>query len=381
MIKILTIIGARPQIIKSAALSRAIRNKFNSQIKEVIVHTGQHYDANMSQVFFDELQISLPDYNLNVGSESHGKQTAAMLTGIEDILLIEKPHAIVLYGDTNSTLSGCIAASKIHIPIIHIEAGLRSFNKSMPEEINRIVCDHLSTFLFSPTHLGLNNLILEGFKLDSKAPYCADNPKIYHCGDIMYDNSMYFSDMADNQSKIIQKLKLKKNKFILVTIHRNNNTDEPERLNSLFQALNDISLIYKIDIAMPLHPRTDKLLKSNLTKTLLQAIKSNENFKITKPVSYLEMIALEKNCQLVMTDSGGIQKEAYYFEKPCVILRKETEWKELIDCGAAIIADANIDKIKSAYKSLIFKSNLKYPKLYGNGKAAEFICAEIIKHL
>ena len=192
MIKLLTIIGARPQIIKAAALSRAIKTHFSSQLQEVIVHTGQHYDENMSQVFFDELGIPAPAYNLNVGSGSHGKQTATMITGIEEILVSEKPHAIVLYGDTNSTLAGGIAASKIHVPVIHIEAGLRSHNKAMPEEINRIMCDHVSTLLFSPTQTGYDNLIKEGFNANSIAPYTADNPKIYHCGDVMYDNSLFF---------------------------------------------------------------------------------------------------------------------------------------------------------------------------------------------
>ena len=205
-IKILTIIGARPQIIKSAALSRAIRTNFGDKIKEIIVHTGQHYDDNMSNVFFDELQISHPDYHLNVGSGSHGKQTASMIQGIEEILLKEKPKCIVLYGDTNSTLAGAVAASKIHIPVIHIEAGLRSFNKKMPEEINRICCDHVSTLLFTPTLTGVKNLKNEGFRLNAKPPFTIDNPKIFHCGDVMYDNSIYFRNKAVAQSQILDNL-------------------------------------------------------------------------------------------------------------------------------------------------------------------------------
>lgn len=381
MIKIVTIIGARPQIIKAAALSRAIKNKFSTQLKEIIVHTGQHYDANMSQVFFDELQIPAPDYNLNVGSGSHGRQTATMITGIEEILLNEKPDAIVLYGDTNSTLAGGIAASKIHVPVVHIEAGLRSFSKAMPEEVNRIMCDHVSTFLFSPTKTGFNNLIKEGFKSDAIAPYTADNPKIYHCGDVMYDNSLYFSDVAGTKTDITEKLNLEKNRFILATIHRNNNTDEPERLNALFSSLNEISLEYDLDIVLPLHPRTAKLLETNLTTALYDQVKANTRFKITGPASFLEMVALEKSCSMVMTDSGGVQKEAFYFEKPCVILRPETEWVELVACGTAIVADANAERIKSAFKNLYTKKDLKFPKLYGDGKAAEFICGELVKHL
>lgn len=381
MIKIVTIIGARPQIIKAAALSRAIKNNFSSQITEIIVHTGQHYDDNMSQVFFDELEIPLPNYNLNVGSGNHGKQTATMISAIEDVLLIEKPNAIVLYGDTNSTLAGAMAASKIHIPVIHIEAGLRSFNKSMPEEINRIMCDHVSTLLFSPTKTGFDNLIQEGFLSQTKAPYSIDNPKIYHCGDVMYDNSLFFSKISDVKTSIINDLKLKNNGFILATIHRNNNTDEPIRMNALFKSLNDISINHQLQIVLPLHPRTSNLLDRNLSKDLVEAIRLNSNFKIISPVSFLEMLALEKNCCLVMTDSGGVQKEAFYFEKPCVILRPETEWIELLENGSALIADADENKIKFSFEQLIAKKDLSFPKLYGDGKAAEFICSEIINQI
>ncbi len=381
MIKIVTIIGARPQIIKAAALSRAIKNNFSSQITEIIVHTGQHYDDNMSQVFFDELEIPLPNYNLNVGSGNHGKQTATMISAIEDVLLIEKPNAIVLYGDTNSTLAGAMAASKIHIPVIHIEAGLRSFNKSMPEEINRIMCDHVSTLLFSPTKTGFDNLIQEGFLSQTNAPYSIDNPKIYHCGDVMYDNSLFFSKISDVKTSIINDLKLKNNGFILATIHRNNNTDEPIRLNALFKSLNDISINHQLQIVLPLHPRTSNLLDRNLSKDLVEAIRLNSNFKIISPVSFLEMLALEKNCCLVMTDSGGVQKEAFYFEKPCVILRPETEWIELLENGAALIADADENKIKFSFEQLIAKKDLSFPKLYGDGNAAVFICSEIISQI
>jgi UDP-GlcNAc3NAcA epimerase len=378
MIKIVTIIGARPQIIKAAALSRAIKTKFASQISEVIVHTGQHYDENMSQVFFDELGIPAPDYNLNVGSGNHGKQTATMIAGIEEILITEKPNAIVLYGDTNSTLAGAIAASKIHVPVVHIEAGLRSFNKAMPEEINRIMCDHVSTLLFSPTKTGFTNLINEGFKEKNEKPYNANNPKIYHSGDVMYDNSLYFSEVAESNTSVIEKNKLTKNNFILATIHRNNNTDEPIRLNALFSALYKISEENQLDVLLPLHPRTAKLLEVNLDKGILTKIKISARFKITEPVSFLEMIALEKNCKLVMTDSGGVQKEAFYFEKPCVILRPETEWVELVECGAAIITDANEHAICEAYTKLTTALNLQFPRLYGDGKAADFICSEIL---
>jgi UDP-GlcNAc3NAcA epimerase len=381
MIKIVTVIGARPQIIKAAALSRAIKQNFSKSITEVIVHTGQHYDENMSQVFFDELGIPAPNYNLNVGSGSHGKQTATMISGIEEILIAEKPQAIVLYGDTNSTLAGAIAASKIHVPIVHIEAGLRSFNKAMPEEVNRIMCDHISTLLFSPTKTGFQNLVNEGFKTHIEKPYTADNPKIYHSGDVMYDNSLHFSEVAEQKTTVISKHQLEKGKFILATIHRNNNTDEPVRLNALFNALYKISEQHQLDVILPLRPRTAKLLEYNLDQELHQKVKSSDHFKIIEPVSFLEMIALEKNCKIVMTDSGGVQKEAFYFEKPCVILRPETEWVELVECGTAIITDANEQKIIEAYRTLTSGVAMAFPKLYGDGKAAEFICGEILINL
>jgi len=380
MIKIVTIIGARPQIIKAAALSRAIKNKFSKEIEEVIVHTGQHYDANMSGVFFDELQIPQPNYNLNVGSGSHAKQTATMLMGIEEILVKEKPQAIVLYGDTNSTLAGAIAATKIHVPIAHIEAGLRSFNKAMPEEINRITCDHCSTFLFSPTKAGYDNLVKEGFKTDAKTPYNINNPKIYHCGDVMYDNSLHFASIAEQKSKVLEKYNLQKGNFILATIHRDNNTDIPERLNALFSALFEIHDKNKTSVILPLHPRTKKCVNEYLDKTLLEKVSASKQFIICEPLPFLDMIMLEKNCSLVMTDSGGVQKEAFYFEKPCVILRPETEWIELLACGAAVLADADKEKVLEAYH--IFSNNKQsFPKLFGDGHAAEFICSELVKHL
>jgi UDP-GlcNAc3NAcA epimerase len=379
MIKILTIIGARPQIIKAAALSRAVRGSFADKIKEVIVHTGQHYDENMSGVFFDELDIPRPDYNLNAGSGSHGKQTAFMIEGIEEILLKEKPNAIILYGDTNSTLAGAIAASKIHVPVVHIEAGLRSFNKAMPEEINRIMCDHASTLLFSPTKAGYDNLLKEGFKADNKAPFTADNPRIYHCGDVMYDNSLHFSKVAEQQTDVLKKHDLEKGNFILSTIHRNNNTDEPQRLNALFSAMNAIANENKIKVVLPLHPRTAKLLSQNLSPELYSKIKTSEHIIIIPPVSFLEMIALEKNSKMVMTDSGGVQKEAFFFRKPCIILRSETEWVELVNCGSAKITDADEAKIKDAFQYFKNAEDLQFPQLFGDGKSSGFICAEILK--
>ncbi len=372
MIKIVTIIGARPQIIKAAALSRAIKANFSNEINEVIVHTGQHYDENMSQVFFDELGIPTPNYNLGVGSGSHGIQTSKMIEGIEDILIKEKPDYLVVYGDTNSTLAGAIAASKIHIPIVHIEAGLRSFNKAMPEEINRICCDHCSTMLFSPTLTGYNNLIKEGFNPENKKPFTIDNPGIYHCGDVMYDNSLYFGSTANNQQPTTN------SQYILCTIHRNNNTDEPERLSSIVRAL--LKLSEEKEIVIPLHPRTKKLLDVNLSSDIYNELINNEKIHIIPPASFLEMISLEKNADLVITDSGGVQKEAFFFKKPCIIIRSETEWKEIVECGAAIITDANEEKIINAYYHFNKKENQEYPEYFGDGKAAIFICNELINN-
>ncbi|HXB40824.1 MAG TPA: UDP-N-acetylglucosamine 2-epimerase (non-hydrolyzing) [Bacteroidia bacterium] len=380
MIKIVTITGARPQIIKAAAISRAIKNNFADKIKEVIVHTGQHYDENMSAVFFTELGIPQPAYNLNVGSGSHAIQTAAMIKGIEEILKKEKPNALVLYGDTNSTLAGAIVGSKMNVPVIHIEAGLRSFNKQMPEEINRIACDQASTLLFSPTKAGFDNLVKEGFKADTKIPYNADNPKIYHCGDVMYDNSLYFAEVAEKKSKAMELYGLKKNNFILATIHRDSNTDIPERLNALFSALFEIHQKNNIPVILPLHPRTKKYLPENLDKKLLKEITNSKQFIICEPLSFLDMVLLEKNCSLVMTDSGGVQKEAFYFRKPCIILRPETEWVELLAYNAAILADANKKKILDAYTHFSKEMIIDFPDLFGDGHASEFICNEIVKH-
>ena len=376
MKKIVTIIGARPQIIKAAALSRAIKNHYSNQIEEIIVHTGQHYDENMSAVFFEELQIPKPNYNLNVGSGKHGEQTAKMITGIEDILIENQPDALVLYGDTNSTLAGVIAASKIHIPIVHIEAGLRSFNKSMPEEINRIMCDHASMLLFSPTPTGYQNLLKEGFKDLEDGPYSADRPKIYHCGDVMYDNSLYFSQLAKGKSTVLYENELIAGEFILGTIHRDNNTDVPERLIAIFEALLEIAKDNAI--VLPLHPRTKKKMQEVLNVDLLQQIHETEHLKLIPPVSFLDMVLLEDSAKMIITDSGGVQKESFFFKKPCLILRPETEWVEIVEAGAARICDADKDIILKNYQYYIQHPPQKFASIFGDGRAAEFICGEIL---
>ncbi|MCE2772603.1 MAG: UDP-N-acetylglucosamine 2-epimerase (non-hydrolyzing) [Bacteroidetes bacterium] len=378
MIHILTVIGARPQIIKAAALSRAIQQKFANSIRETIVHTGQHYDENMSDVFFTELGIPQPNYNLRVGSGSHGKQTAAMISGMEEILLSEKPDAIVLYGDTNSTLAGAVAASKLHIPVVHIEAGLRSFNKSMPEEINRIMCDHVSTLLFSPTAVGFENLKNENLVRDPQpCPASADQPAVYHCGDVMYDNSLHFAEVASQRSDLLQRLGVSSDRFVLATVHRDSNTDVPERLNALFQGLIAVAEQTGLKVILPLHPRTRKIIEA--TTTLQNAITASGKIEIIPPASFLEMVLLEQHARLVITDSGGVQKEAFFFKKPCVILRPETEWVELVNCGAAILADADTQRITAAATTLLNRQ-LDFPPYFGDGKAAEFICGEMIKH-
>jgi UDP-GlcNAc3NAcA epimerase len=378
LIKIITVIGARPQIIKAAAISRTISKKFSLSIEELIVHTGQHYDNNMSEVFFEELSIPKPDYNLNIGSGSHGFQTARMVEGLESLLLKEKPNYLLLYGDTNSTLAGAVAASKLNIPIIHVEAGLRSFNRKMPEEINRIVCDHLSTFLFSPTKAGFDNLIKEGFESNIDTQYTAENPGVFHCGDIMFDNSMYFSSLADSQSNILTEYDLTNNPFVLATVHRANNTDNRNNLHSIFKSLLEISL--EQTVVLPLHPRTKKELELDVNIDLYEKLVNSENILLLAPVSFLDMIALEKNSSIIITDSGGVQKEAYFFGKPCIILRSETEWVEILETGMAVLAAADYQSIIESYHRFIDLDKLVFPKLFGDGLASDFICSTILEN-
>lgn len=373
--KILTIIGARPQIIKAAAVSRAVRDLFPSQIEESILHTGQHYDNNMSQVFFDQLGIPQPDFNLGVGSGSHGLQTARMISGIEEVLLNNPFDGIILYGDTNSTLAGAVAASKIHVPVFHIEAGLRSFNMAMPEEINRIVCDQLSSICFAPTQTAVDNLRREGFT-DSPATFRnGKGRRVCNCGDVMYDNSMYFATLAQQHSTIMQQLSLQHGAYILATIHRDNNTDNPERLSAILRALVDIAVQDNIRIVLPLHPRTKKILDTN--PSLLPPYA--DSLTIIPPASFFDINMLEQNARIVMTDSGGVQKEAFFFEKPCVILRPETEWVEIVDHGAGIIADADYNRIVSAYRQLV-DHPVHFPHLFGDAHAAEKILQTILDY-
>ena len=381
MLKLITIIGARPQIIKAAAISRAIATNFSTEIEELIVHTGQHYDENMSAVFFEELGIPTPHYNLNVGSASHGVQTAKMIEGIEGIIQKELPDGLIIYGDTNSTVAAALAAVKVMIPIFHIEAGLRSFNKAMPEEVNRILSDHISTVLFCPTETAITNLKKEGFSLDNKGKATLDHPHVVLCGDIMFDNSLYFSDISASKSQLINDLGIKDKKFILVTIHRNANTDDSVRLTAIMRALLYIQNTTGYEIILPIHPRTAKLMEQQLSEEVYGMVTENKSFHIIPPAGFLDIIALEKNATLIITDSGGLQKEAYFFKKPCVILRPETEWVEIVSNGNALIADADEQKIVISSNALLTKTEYTYPPFFGDGSAAVSIVGKIIETL
>jgi len=385
MRRLLTVIGARPQIIKAAAVSRAIA-KWNTacedaddRIREVILHTGQHYDENMSDAFFRELGIPEPDINLHVGSGSHGEQTAKMMEGIEKVLQADQYYGVILYGDTNSTLAGAVAASKLHVPIFHIEAGLRSFNMAMPEEINRIVCDQLSTILFTPTQTAVKNLEAEGISSAQRKFADGNVQKVIESGDVMYDNSVYFSEIAAEKSDVMSRLELADKQFVLATIHRPANTDSAEKLNNIFRALVDIAQNEHVKVVLPLHPRTKKMLPQQLEPALLERIENVADFVLTEPVGFFDIIELERRARLVMTDSGGVQKESFFFETPCVILRSETEWVEIVEAGAGITTDADYTRILAAYKELSGKQ-VHFPKIFGDGHAAEKIIKEISKY-
>jgi len=378
MIQLINVIGARPQIIKAAAIHRAIANHFREQINEVIVHTGQHYDHNMSRVFFEELGIPKEDVNLEVGSLSHAKQTANIMTRMEDLLLERKPDAVVVYGDTNSTLAASLAAAKIHIPVVHIEAGLRSFNKKMPEEINRVVCDQVSTLLFAPTKTAVDNLLREGFDPDSRKPYTIDRPGIFLSGDVMFDNTLYFGSLAEQYQSKLDAFGLRKGEYALVTIHRDNNTDDPERLSGIFEGILEFSEAAQLKCLIPLHPRTSRILNSTLNEGLLKNLRNSKWITIAEPLSFLEMSLFEKYSRIILTDSGGVQKEAFFHRKPCVILRSETEWVEIVASGTAALADADRRKIVELTLKFLKNPPQEFPAFFGKGDSAEVICRKII---
>ncbi|NIJ46025.1 UDP-GlcNAc3NAcA epimerase [Wenyingzhuangia heitensis] len=357
MKKIVTILGARPQFVKAAVLSRVISE--HNVIEEVIVHTGQHYDNNMSMVFFEEMKIPVPKYNLNINGLSHGAMTGQMLTKIEEVLAFEKPDAVVVYGDTNSTLAGALAAQKMGIKVIHIEAGLRSYNMSMPEEVNRILTDRISNLLLCPTQTAIDNLEKEGF--------ANHNIKVVKSGDIMKDAVEFYGAMSDEKATVLQNENLEPNNFVLATIHRQENTDDIVALKGIFEGLTKIHQTKKV--VMPLHPRTKSVLEKNKLRYPITFI---------DPVGYFDMLALLKNCALVVTDSGGLQKEAFFNKKPCVIAREETEWVELVTHGFATLVGSNAQKMQEAYQLHSNKNHDFSVSLYGD-KVGETIYQEIKK--
>ena len=362
--RIVTIIGARPQFIKASMVSREIAK--NSTIDEVIIHTGQHFDENMSDIFFDELKIPVPSYNLGIGSALHGEQTGRMIEEIEKVLLKERPQMVLLYGDTNSTLAGAIASAKLSLKIAHVEAGLRSFNKSMPEEINRVLTDRVSDMLFCPTTTSVENLQNEGIR-----------DGIYLVGDVMYDSILYFENGFHNRTEILEELNLNEKeinqRYILATIHRQENTDTIENLSSILSAMSQI----KEEIILPLHPRTKKTIEE-------EKLSYKKNIKIIEPISYLEMLSLEKNAFMILTDSGGIQKEAFIFGVPCVTFRDETEWIETVQTGMNKLTGFSTKRILEAYNEFclngvkILQDAVNY---YGNGFAAKKIVEILGRYL
>jgi len=347
MKKIITVVGARPQFIKAATLSRQFKLL---GINELIIHTGQHFDANMSEIFFEEMEIPKPAYQLDIHGLTHGAMTGRMLEGIEEILLKEKPDAVMVYGDTNSTLAGALAASKLHIPVIHVEAGLRSFNMEMPEEINRILTDRISNFLFCPTDTAVKNLKQEGFE---NMPI-----QIIKNGDVMQDAALYYAAKAEEKSDILKQIGL--SKFVLATIHRQENTDSPENLKSIITGLNEINR--QTPVVVPIHPRT---------RNILAQLNIIPEFKLIDPVGYFDMIMLLKSCELVITDSGGVQKEAFFFGKHCITLREQTEWMELVENGFNILVGSDSSKLNEAFEFFKTKKSDFSLNLYGNGHAAE----------
>lgn len=378
---IVTIIGARPQFIKVAPVSRAMARHNNEgcspRVTEILVHTGQHYDYNMSQIFFDQLEIPTPDYHLDVGSGKHGEMTGAMLMKIETLLSKEKPDLVMVYGDTNSTLAGTLAAAKLNIPVAHVEAGLRSYNRRMPEEVNRLVADHLSSILLCPTPVAVENLrnegVVDGSELDTdprRFPF-EYRRKVELTGDVMYDAFLFNKKTAAEKSTIVKDQGLIKGSYYLATIHRQENTDDPARLGAVFKALAALAAEANPIIA-PLHPRTKKALEQHKIAGI-----QNRYIKIISPVSYMDMIALEAGARVILTDSGGMQKEAYFVRVPCVTLRNETEWVETVDAGWNRVAGTDPDRIiQFAREAQPGKGVL----LYGNGRASESIIQTLFRY-
>jgi UDP-GlcNAc3NAcA epimerase len=354
--KIVTVVGARPQFVKASVVSRALLR--HPPVSESIVHTGQHYDANMSDVFFQELEIPVPERSLGIGSGPHGLQTGRMLERLEAVFLEEPPDLVLVYGDTNSTLAGALAAAKLRIPIAHVEAGLRSFNSAMPEEINRVLTDHVSALLFAPTTAAVANLAREGI-----AP-----ARVHQLGDVMLDAALTFGAASDRRSRVLAQLELRPGEFVLTTVHRAENTDDPAKLLGVFRGLQRISR--EMPVVLPLHPRTRALLDEQIT-----ALVDDSRIRIIDPVGYLDMLHLEKHARLILTDSGGVQKEAYFFSVPCITLRRETEWVELVEHGWNTLWSpaADIDSLVEIARRYMQSPPSEHPAIYGTGRAAEAI--------
>jgi UDP-N-acetylglucosamine 2-epimerase len=381
--KIVTIVGARPQFVKAGAVSRAVveLNKRGKRIREIWVHTGQHYDYLMNKVFFEELKLPNPDYHLGVGSGSHAKQTGLILERIEVVLQKEKPEVVMVYGDTNSTLAGALAAAKLKIPVAHVEAGLRSYNQNMPEEINRLLTDHLSTLLFCPTTQSVRNLLKEGIK-------DGETKVVKKVGDVMYDSILYYSKIAERKSSILKDLGLltpnsvrairesplhRTPNYYLATLHRAENTDDPKKLKSIFGALNEIG--EKTPVILPLHPRTKKMMK------VYRLFSKFKDIRFIEPVSYLGMLQLEKNAKAILTDSGGVQKESYWFGVPCFTLREETEWVETIKSKWNSLVGTEAERIVKKVRHMEVRGRyLKRHGLFGDGKAGEKIVRILMRH-
>lgn len=352
--RFVTIVGARPQFIKAAPLSAELRRRH----EEFLVHTGQHYDDNMSDVFFRELNIPPPDRHLGVGSGSHATQTAAMLERIEAVLLEVKPDAMIIYGDTNSTVAGALAAAKLHIPVAHVEAGLRSFDRRMPEEVNRVVADHLSTWLFAPSQVSVRQLAAEGI-----------TEGVYDVGDIMADSVRLFAPLARERSKVLETLGLKRGEYFVATVHRAANTDDAGRLAGILEGLSNAPR----PVVLPLHPRTRAAIRRHGLETAVES--QDGKLMIIEPLGYLDILQLQQNAAAMLTDSGGIQKEAYYLGIPCITLRDETEWIETVEAGWNRLVGAEAAHIAEAVHESFARDRESRPVLYGDGHSAERIVA------
>lgn len=359
--KILTVVGARPQFVKLGALHRAIEHR--DGVEHICVHTGQHYDHNMSRVFFSELGLPDPQYHLGIGGLSHGAMTGRMLERIEEVLVKERPDWVAVFGDTDSTLAGALAAVKFGVPVAHIEAGLRSYNRGMPEEINRVVADQCSTLLCTPTEVATQNLLREGVSLE----------RICEVGDIMFDALLHAQRSVVSHSKIMEQLRLRAGRFILATIHRNYNTDSRDRLEGIVRGLSAIAS-QSIPVVFPLHPRTKAAMdRFGLTFT-------SHEVKVTDPIGYNDMIGLERNASLIVTDSGGVQKEAYFCKVPCITVRSETEWTELVDAGVNELCEPTVEAIKNAVEVMQERAFDWTSQFYGDGRAAEKIVDALFDH-